>query len=231
MTAVLVITGGPDYAHDFAASSGALADIVLAGGHDVVVVGDVDAGAAMLPGGFGVIVINALRWQMSHDRYDHLRHQWAYSTTPATKQAITSFVADGGGLVGIHTASICFDDWPAWRDVLGGGWNWDRSSHPPLGHVTAITVAHAVHPVTAGLASLSLVDEVFGDMDLVAGCEVLMTARRTPDDTEQPVVWAHRYGRGRVVYDGFGHDAVSLADPDHAALIGRAIQWVTEGER
>ena len=231
MTAVLVITGGPDYAHDFAASSNALAGIVRAGGHDVVVVGDVDAGAAMLPGGFGVIVVNALRWRMSHERYDHLRHQWAYSTTPATQRAITSFVADGGGLVGIHTASICFDDWPAWRDVLGGGWNWDRSSHPPLGHVTATTVAHAVHPVTAGLASLSLVDEVYGDMDLVAGCEVLMIARRTPDDAEQPVVWAHRYGRGRVVYDGFGHDAVSLADPDHAALIGRAIEWVTEGER
>ncbi len=37
--------------------------------------------------------------------------------------------------------------------------------------------------------------------------EVLAVAKRTPDDDDQPVVWAHRYGAGRVVFDGFGHDA------------------------
>jgi type 1 glutamine amidotransferase len=58
-----------------------------------------------------------------------------------------------------------------------------------------------------------------------------MVARRSDDDRDQPVVWAHRYGAGRVVYDGFGHDATSINDADHAALLRRAVDWVTEGVR
>jgi type 1 glutamine amidotransferase len=66
---------------------------------------------------------------------------------------------------------------------------------------------------------------VYGEVDLADGCEVLMVARRTADDREQPVVWAHRFGDGRVVYDGFGHDAASINDPHHAALLRAAARW------
>jgi hypothetical protein len=45
------------------------------------------------------------------------------------------------------------------------------------------------------------------------------------------VVWAHRYGSGRVVYDGFGHDVGSLVDPDHARLLRQSLAWITERDR
>ncbi len=230
MTAVLVVTGGPDHAHDFASSSDALAQVIAATGADVTIVDHPDAVVDLLPGHFDALVINALRWQMEHDRYDHLRADWGYRTAPATRDAIRSFIAAGGGLLGNHTASICFDDWPEWREVLGGAWNWHRSSHPPCGpvsaHLASDTAGH--HPVLNGLTSLSLVDEVYGDIDLDLDTEVLMVAKRTPDDDDQPVVWVHRYGAGRVVYDGFGHDAASILDPDHQALLQRALRWITE---
>jgi type 1 glutamine amidotransferase len=75
-------------------------------------------------------------------------------------------------------------------------------------------------------AQLHLVDEVYGDMDLRPGTEVLMTARRTPDDRDQPVVWVATYGSGRVVYDGFGHDTASVTQTDHARLLRNAVTWV-----
>jgi len=231
VTSALLLTGGPDYAHDFHASSQALAEVLGDAGLDVTVVHHPDEAAALLPGHFDVLVVNALRWRMLHERYDQWRDEWAYTTPPSTRQAITSFVAAGGGLLGSHTASICFDDWPEWGDVLGGSWQWEVSSHPPTGDVEAhlASAAAAAHPIMAGLApTLALRDEVYGGQVMRPDAEVLMVGRRTPDDAEQPVVWTHRYGRGRVAYDGFGHDAASILDPAHAALLQRAVRWVTE---
>ncbi|MEI6497109.1 MAG: ThuA domain-containing protein [Actinomycetota bacterium] len=229
MTSVLLVTGGPDYAHDFGASAAALAAVIGATGADVKVVDHPDRAAELLPGGFDAVVVNALRWRMLHERYDQWRAQWGYHTPASTRAAFTEFVAAGGGLMGSHTASICFDDWPEWREVLGGAWNWERSSHPPVAPVAArvVSARAAQHAVLAGLPpTLELVDEVYGEVDLADGCEVLMVARRTPDDADQPVLWAHQFGAGRVVYDGFGHDATSINEPQHAALIRQAVRWV-----
>jgi hypothetical protein len=224
MARVVVLTGGPDHAHDFTATGPALADLVAADGHDVTLVGHPDAAAAVLDHA-DVLVVNALRWRMIGDKYDPWRDQWRYDTPAATRDAISGFVARGGGLVGSHTASICFDDWPEWGDVLGGAWSWDRSAHPTPAPVDVHVVAD--HPVVADVPThVELVDEVYGDLDLRPGIAVLATARRDPDDHDQPVVWTHRYGSGRVVYDGFGHDVASLAHEHHRRLLQQAVRWV-----
>lgn len=174
-----------------------------------------------------VLVVNALRWRMLADRYEQWREEWAYHTSPRTKSAITDFVRRGGGLVGNHTAPICFDDWPEWVDVMGGGWVWDVSSHPPLGPVSA-TIVDLEHPVTRGVSpAVVLDDEVYGDLEL-RDVKVLATARRTPDDRQQPVVWTHQFGSGRVAYVCFGHDVTSLRHPDVSKLIEQAVQWAGE---
>lgn len=232
MAAVLLLTGGPDHAHDFPATSTALAAALRVDGHTIDMVDDPDDAARRLAdGGYDTLVVNALRWRMHGERYDPWRAEWAYETLRSTRDCIAGFVRDGGGLVGSHTASICFDDWPEWRDVLGGAWNWDRSSHPPPAPVRATVDAETPHPVTAGLpAAFVLVDEVYGDLDIEPGVQSLATARRHPDDESQPVVWAHHYGTGRVVYDGFGHDVASIDDPVHARLLRQAVTWVSSGE-
>ena len=98
------------------------------------------------------------------------------------------------------------------------------SGHPPYGPVEAHIVAD--HPVVAGLGSkLALDDEIYGGMDM-RQVEVLATARRAPDDEDQPVIWTHRHGDGRIVFDGFGHNAQSIAHPGNARVIRQAIEWV-----
>jgi len=231
MTDVLILTGGPDHAHDFAATGAALADIVGNAGLTAAIVDQPDeAAAALRDGEYRTLVVNALRWQMHGERYDRWRSDWSYSTPPATRRAIAGFVAAGGGLVGNHTASICFDDWPEWRDVLGGVWDWATSAHPPQGPVTAVIDPSTAHPVVAGLPEEFVVDdEVYGDLDLDPAAERLAHARRHDGDEPQPVLWAHRYGEGRVVYDGFGHDVASLRHPVHSQLLRQALAWVSVG--
>lgn len=218
-----MLTGGSPHAHDFAAVGSAIELVLSEAGHEVVRVEHPDMAAELLGGGrHDVLVVHGLWWRMLDDAYEPWR-EFAYSTPPSTRAAIDDFVRGGGGLVALHTAPICFDDWPEWGDIVGGSWAWGRSSHPPLGPVSARIIAD--HPVVAGLAStIELVDEVYGDLDVREGIDTLAVAQRTADDADQPVVWTYRCGDGRVVFDGFGHDEQSIADS--ARLIRQAVDWV-----
>lgn len=235
MTRVLVVTGGPgpDHAHDFChpvtGTGPALQRLLRTAGHDVELTDDVEAAFRRLADDRpDVLVVNALRWRMEAPQYEPWRAAFALSLSPEARASAVSFVEDGGGLVGSHTATICFDDWPGWGDLLGGAWVWGRSSHPPPGSVTIHVVKD--HPVTAGLPeAFTVTDEVYGDLALRSGTDVLAVARRTPDDALQPMVWACTRGRGRVVYDALGHDVGSLTHPDHARLLAQAVAWAAGG--
>ncbi|MDH3292752.1 MAG: ThuA domain-containing protein [Acidimicrobiia bacterium] len=232
MRRVLVLVGGSPHAHDFGAVGRVLVDIARTEGHDVTLVDHPDAAAESLwaPDPIGrpeLLVVHGLWWRMDGPAYDRWRPDHGYTTSPEWRDAVSDHVAGGGPLLALHTAPICFDDWPEWGNIVGGAWQWGISSHPPLGPVTAMVVDG--HPVTAGLPpELRLRDEVYGDLAVRDGIDVLLRARRHPDDDLQPIGWVHRFGRGRVVYDGLGHDARSLTDPAHRRLITQAMGWLLE---
>jgi len=230
MSRVLVLAGGSSHAHDFPAIATALVELAAGLGHDVGLVDHPDAAAARLDGNsdpIDALVVDGLWWRMLGDPYAPWRDRYAYSPPDGSRETLAAFVAGGGGLVAMHTAAICFDDWPGWGDVVGGAWRWGVSSHPPYGPVRARLVAE--HPVTEGLPSaIELDDEVYGDLAIGEGVTVLAVARRHLDDADQPVVWSHRFGTGRVVFDGFGHDSASIRHPHHRRLLEQALAWVLE---
>jgi type 1 glutamine amidotransferase len=230
MSRAVVLTGGADYAHDFSATGPELGAIAQEMGYTPLIVHHpddlIDVLSSSTPDSqdVDVLIINALRWRMLADRHAQWRDEWAYITTNETRRVIEKFVADGGGLVGNHTAPICFDDWPEWGEILGGAWDWERSAHPPLGPISAQITGS--HPITDGVSSpLVLDDEVYGDLQLGSNVQVLATAKRTPDDDDQPMVWAHTYGAGRVAYCCFGHDVASLRHVGVRRILHQSIVW------
>ena len=86
MSKVLLLTGGPVYAHDFAESSAALSDVWRAGGYDVYVLDHPDAVVEALGHGYDALAVNALRWRMLLDRYDAWRDEWGYCTPDRTRE-------------------------------------------------------------------------------------------------------------------------------------------------
>jgi type 1 glutamine amidotransferase len=139
--------------------------------------------------------------------------------------AVDAFVRSGGGMLALHTAVICFDGAPVWTELCGAAWNWQASSHPPVGPVEVrVTHAGRTHPVTAGDSDFVVDDELYRDLDLVDGLVPLLEGTRA--GATHPVLWAREVGAGRVVTDLLGHGPGSIAHPVHRAVLGRAAAWI-----
>jgi hypothetical protein len=218
----LLLSGG--VGHDFPGTSAALAALLAQEGIHSDVTEDIERGIARIAQ-YDMVTVNALRWRMLKDKYAGQRAAWAFEISPAAQTALASFVKGGAPLLALHTASICFDNWPGWKDLLGGAWVWDRSWHPPLGPVRAMPVGS--DPIVEGLPDFDVEDEVYSDQSLKIGVEVLMSAVPEPDKPAQPLAWKHSYGSGRVFYSGLGHAVASVEQPTHAEMLRRAARWLT----
>lgn len=219
----VVLSGGPT--HDFPATTGCLGEVLDELGLTHEVHEDVDAALATLPGA-ALLVVNALRWTMTcpgtPERYRALAPTEGVSPSAATRAALAAHLGGGGGLLGVHTAAICFDDWPEWAAALGGAWRWGRSAHPPVGPVR-IRVEAPQHPLVTGLRDFAIEDEVYGFLELVPDVVPLLVGEHS--GAEHPVLWAREHGGGRVVYDALGHHPPSYEVPEHREVVRRAVRW------
>ena len=222
----LILVGG--IFHDFQASAEALSDVLAPLGIESRIEPDLDAGLASLATHpVDLITVNALRWEMIGEKYDPYRDSEAYSPPAATRAALANHLETGGALLGLHTASICFSDWPEWGQILGGRWVWGTSFHPPP---ERITVTPAKRDGSDALPAFEVHDELYTDLTLEPEAEVLAYGRSEAMPNPQPVLWRHTVGRGRVIYDALGHDSASLLHPPHAKWLTESIAWALEEE-
>lgn len=225
----LLLSGGP--AHDFGAASEALAHLLDAEGIRTDVVDDPGVALARLRASLAgrseplaLLTVHALRWGMELPRYAELRAEHAYHLDAEDAALIDRFVRGGGGLLALHTAVVCFDGHPVWRDLCGAAWDWAASSHPPLGRADVhVTAAGRGHPITAGVDDFVVEDEVYGFLDETDGLVPLLTGAH--GGREHPLLWAREVGDGRVVTDLLGHGTSSFEHPSHQLVLRRAAAW------
>lgn len=224
----LIITGG--LYHPFEAASRTLADVLREVGFASDITTDVHAGLASLAEGrYELLTVYALRWPMRDARFDGDRARWGVELTESDRTAIERHLASRHGLLALHTAAICFDDWPRWREIVGAGWVWGRSSHPPHG-LLSVRITDDSHPLTRGLQGFDFADEAYSNMDLMPGIEALAMVQAPSQDRAWPALWARELDGARVAYDALGHDSVSLQHPIHRQIVQRAALWCTRRE-
>lgn len=227
MATNLVISGGP--LHDFEATTRLLVEILADEGVESTVFTDPRAALQALgedPGAWDLVSVNGLHAGMEADRHADLRDRWSFVLREDEAETLERHVLDGGGLLALHAAAICFDGDPRWAACLGATWNWERSSHPPLGPAGITpTDAGRMHPLTDGIAAFTTIDEVYGFLDLAPDLVPLLTSAH--GGTDHPVLWSRTVGSGRVVTDLLGHDAAAIAQPDHREILRRSARWLT----
>jgi uncharacterized protein len=181
------------------------------------------ASCAMADGTFDLLVVHSCMFQMLDARYTAAQRARFASTTPeAFRAAVEQHLAAGRPLLGMHTAALCFDDWPEWAEQLGATWSWERSNHPPP---APFAVSFTIDAVVDGLLPIEVVDELYRYVTPSSSAVVLATAT---DDGEvtHPVAWRQQSAVARVAYSSLGHDERSLENPGHRALLGRIVDWL-----
>lgn len=162
------------------------------------------------------------------------------SPTPAQRQAFAAFVRRRGPILAHHGGIASYDDWEAFRHLLGFAWIWGRSNHSRFGEHT-VRVVDAEHPVTGGVGDFVVEDEIYYDLWFDPGVRVHAVAPW--DGRDHPMVCTLQ-GRadgpgGRVVYLANGHDLRAFAARPAAGPPGetqdlplrrlwlQAIAWLT----
>jgi uncharacterized protein len=147
--------------------------------------------------------------------------------TVAQQRALSELVAQGRGLVAVHSSAVygTVDDAvdPDFRtafELIGHRYR----SHGPEPRWSEVRVElDSRHPVTAGVESFTLFAEHY-ELEAADDRSRVIAWRETTGGRE-PIVTARSHGAGRVVYVQLGHDLRALGHPAFAAIVGNAMWW------
>ncbi|MHC4743858.1 MAG: ThuA domain-containing protein [Planctomycetota bacterium] len=142
---------------------------------------------------------------------------------------LISFVKGGKGFYVQHLASSSFAKWEEFGKLCGRYWVMRKSGHGPRA-VFKAEITEKEHPITAGLGDFEVDDELYAKLQGSGEVNILVTADSDWSKKTEPLVMTQNYGKGRVVYNAFGHDRKALTTPNVAKLIVRGVEWAATGK-
>lgn len=149
--------------------------------------------------------------------------------TDSQKAAIVSFVENGGGFVGAHSATDTLYGWPDYGRLVGAYFK----EHPWVQDATVL-VEDRDHPSTRALgASFRLNEEYYTFRDNPRpNVHVLLSLDAVSVGTtgDYPLAWSQSVGQGRSFYTALGHFDATWLDARFQEHMRGAIKWVGKRE-
>ena len=159
--------------------------------------------------------------------------------TPELRTAFAAFIANGGGLVGNHGASVASEKWTEFGDILGAR----GASHREPTEKATLVIEDPTHPITRAFDGkpFEYVDEFYRLQAPYARDKVRVLLSIDPlatnmtqgrcfgqclrDDNDYPVAWIRQHGKGRVFYTSLGHNPDPFWDPRVLDMFLAGIQY------
>ncbi|MBU6399953.1 MAG: ThuA domain-containing protein, partial [Verrucomicrobia bacterium] len=153
---------------------------------------------------------------------------WNHDWNAGRYRQLDEFLARGGGIVLLHSATIADKDPEQLAERIGLASQPGRSHyrHTPL---DLRMISSSNSPITRGLPPvIHFLDEPYwpliGDTN-----RVRVLATTVEDGRDQPLVWTFEKGRGRVFGCVLGHFTWTLDDPLYRLLVLRGLDWAAGG--
>lgn len=130
---------------------------------------------------------------------------------------LDDFVSNGGGILGIHSATAAYKEQLHYFEILGGRF---------VGHGTVAPFTIKPVPesdIFADIPAFTVKDELYIH-ELQPGITPHFTT--THEGQEIPVVWTYRYGQGRVCYAVPGHRTETMQNETYQKILQRGLIWV-----
>lgn len=196
----VLLVRDPRHNHDPAGGDIILAALTSAG-IEATLTEDVSAVSHLSDGKFDVVALYT-----QGDTFD-----------PAQVEALTRFVREGNGLLGIHTAAATNKTDDAYAKLIGSRF----IGHGPVSEFD-VRVSDPKHVMARGIDDFRVMDELYL-LKRFDRFQIFLTA--SSKDAEQPMGYTKAEGKGRVVYLANGHDPRSLNHPMVQELIVRGARY------
>ncbi|MCC5938025.1 MAG: ThuA domain-containing protein [Lunatimonas sp.] len=152
------------------------------------------------------------------NKYDALLIYANHEVLPkAQEDALKGFLAEGKGLIPLHSATGCFKNSDWYIETIGGQF----ASHGE-GEFAA-TIVNSSHPVMKGITPFTTWDETYVHQRINPDMELLMV--REEDGKKEPYTWVRNVGKGRVFYTAFGHDERTWKQQGFLDLMANGVKW------
>ena len=218
----LILSGG--VAHDFARTSALLANVL----DFCSIASDIHEDFSAVEDGrlldYDMVTLNCVHWTCNQPQVrQDWREEWAFELSEAAKQGFLAFLEQGKGLLALHGATICFDDWPEYRNILGAWWDWGHSGHAPFQRHTMRVHTNA-HLITKGIRDFEIEDELYTSPRTVDAVSPLMEGEW--EGKKHPLLWVREYGQTRVCYNGLGHGPEAFEAFNNQVMLRRSALWL-----
>lgn len=211
MKRILYIYGGPEF-HPTKSAGELLRDLLKTDGRfKLEMTQDLDAFINLPSGEYDGVVIYTTGF------YDQL--------TPERKKGLLDFIRNGGGFVGIHSASDSFRNSREYIDMLG----CEFLTHPKF-HDFKVSIVNRDHYITTRIPDFTISDEMY-HLQNYDPSKVTLLAQTPWQDKQMPMAYVKEYEKGRVAYLANGHDLRAWRNPEFQKLVTRAIAWSTGEEK
>lgn len=145
----------------------------------------------------------------------------------AQKAALVSFVEDGGGFIGIHSATDTLYEWPDYGRLVGAYFR-----EHPWTQDAGVTVEDRSHPSTSALgASFRIMEEFYTFRDNPRGRVHVLLSLDTASvqaNGDFPLAWSQTVGRGRSYYNALGHFSGTWTDRQFQNQLRGAVKWAAK---
>ena len=136
----------------------------------------------------------------------------------------------GKGLLFMHHSLASYQDWEEFKTIIGGKYHEEKDSPQSSTYEHDVTfkvmVKDTKNPIIKGVKDFSILDEVYGNTEILPGVNVLLT---TDHPKSSPVIgWYHQMEKSRIVYIQPGHDKHSYTNANYQKIIRQAIDYVAK---
>jgi type 1 glutamine amidotransferase len=138
--------------------------------------------------------------------------------TKEQEDGLCDFIQNGGGYVGIHSATDSFKNCDRYWEMVGG-----RFAGHGSGKFTVYIYDHE-HPITKGMEDFEIQDETYAH-NYHRNAQMRSLTRMNRGNERQSMAWVSSYGKGRVFYTSNGHDRRAWENPHFQRLVVRGAYW------
>jgi type 1 glutamine amidotransferase len=144
------------------------------------------------------------------------------------KQSYLKLLKTGKGLVFLHHSQCSYQLWDEYKNIVGGKYHEEKKSPATSTYQHDVTftvrITDPKHPVTKGIKDFEILDEVYGNTEVLPGVTPLL-------ETDHPqsskiIGWTHKIENSRIVYIQPGHDKNAWFNPNYQKLVRQAIAFV-----